>query len=259
MPVSQTQACFNHWTSKGKWPIGVSINENLKVMESFQPGKNHPVYIMMTKQAFVDKFNKYKNSMRPDKIDVVNTPQGLRYSCSWTPVDGAFLTFIDMSQSDFVSKWQNYRKEGFVVTDLHGYSRNNNVMYAATWVKRNHSNYATYVNMTKAGYQQKFNDFYKKGYYPIRFSAYKTSNGLRYAANWEKKTGKFIHYFNMGLAEVKTKNTQYKNQGYRLYHFQTYDATNGADLYSAIWFKPIKLSLDNLKWKKQKTMSIYNQ
>ena len=240
MPSNQTQNCFNHWTSKGKWPIGISINEDLKVMESFQTGRNRPSYALMTKQVFLAKYEQYKRSMRPDKVDVVNTPQGLRYSCVWTPVDGRFLTFIDMSHSTFQKKWRDYRKQGYVVVDLHGYSRNNQVFYAATWVQRNHTNYATYFNLSFAAYQEKYQTMSQKGYYPTRFSAYKTANGLRYAANWEKKAGIFVHKFGIDLQEVKAKNADYKRQGYRLYHFQAYDASNGNDLYSAIWHKPPK-------------------
>ena len=129
------------------------------------------------------------------------------------------------------AKWSEMWNAGYLHVDLVGYY-DNGVKYASTWVKKAHSGYATYANMTAADYNTKFNTFASQGLRPVRFSAYSTANGTRYAAIWQPTSVGFVHYFDMtGTTYQSTYNSVAGwNAGYRLTQL-----SGLGDRISAIW------------------------
>jgi hypothetical protein len=110
----------------------------------------------------------------------------------------------------------------------------NGIKFASTWVKKAHSGYATYWGMTQASYNQKFSDFASQGLRPVRFSAYPTANGTRYAAIWHPAATGFIHYYNMTSATYQSTYNDVAGMGagFKLSQLNALD-----DRISAIWTK----------------------
>jgi hypothetical protein len=106
------------------------------------------------------------------------------------------------------------------------------IKFASTWVKKAHSGYATYWNMTQASYNQKFSDYANQGLRPVRFSAYPTANGTRYAAIWHPAATGFIHYYNMTSSTYQStyNDVAALNAGFKLSQINALD-----DRISAIW------------------------
>jgi hypothetical protein len=237
LPAGDFQECFDYWVLRGRWPVTLtaySPSGSTLMAGSFRPGANRPVRTLMTAASFQAYFNIYNaQGFRPEQISVLSTSSGPRFTVIWAPHDGAFQTHFGMTQAEFVTKWNEMWNAGYIHIDIAGYE-DDGIKYAATWVKRANSGYATYVNMTSADYNQKFSDFAADGLRPVRFSAYPTASGMRYAAIWHPTSNGFYHYYNMTSASYQATYNSIAGlgEGYRLAH------VNGqGDRLSAIWIK----------------------
>lgn len=234
-PASGFQQCFDYHAWRNRWPVTLtaySPSGTTLMAGSFQSVASRPVRTLMTGADFQSYFNTYAaQGWRPEQISVLSTSSGPRFTVIWTPVDGAYDTRFGMSESEFLARWSEKWNAGHLLVDLAVYN-DNGVRYAATWVNKAHSGYATYINMTSADYNQKFNDFAAQGLRPVRFSAYSTPSGTRYAAVWYPTSTGFYHYYNMTSASYQSTYDWVRglNQGYRLAH-----VSGLGDRLSAIW------------------------
>lgn len=233
-PASSFQSCFDYYAWRDRWPVTLTAYSpaGTTVMAgSFQAVPNRPVRTLMTSATFQSYFNSYASQgWRPEQISVLSGSTPL-FTVIWAPVDGAWETYWGLTESDFVAKWNAKYSAGWENVDLVAYSDSGGVKYAATWVQRANSGYATYINMTSSDYNSKFSSFASSGWRPTRFSEYSTPYGIRYAAIWEPATASFYHYYGMSDASYQTTYNNVAAQGG--YHL-TQISGFGGDL-SAIW------------------------
>ena len=96
--------------------------------------------------------------------------------------------------------------------------------------------WASHHNMTGADYQNKFNDYKKKGYRLVFVDGYGVRGKPYYAGIWEKKGGPaYATHHGMTGKEYQNKFNAYKQQGYRLVLVDG-GGTRSA-FYTAIWEK----------------------
>jgi hypothetical protein len=237
LPASSFQACFDYWTQQGRWPVALTADQHngaTYLAGSFQPGASRPVRHLISAQTYEQDFATFRDQgFRPARVNILNTASGLRFTAIWTPIDGEFYSGWNMSPEVFDARWHDLYSQGFLETDIFAY-QDNGLKFAATWVKKPFTNYATYYGMTADQYQSRFDQLSSQGLAVTDFVAYQTPLGLRYAAIWESLPGDWAHYFGLSAAAYQQKYDAMSAQGYRLTQIDAY----GNGLYAAAWHRP---------------------
>lgn len=228
------QLCFDYWRLRGLEPQTLSANRvgtKTLMSGSFKAGSSDPVWILMTSDEYQQRFNAYaKDGMRPDRVVVTDTPAGPRYSAIWRKAEGPFEASHGMTVPQFEKRWKELHEAGWLHADMFVYPFGSTHRVSSVWVKTATTGYATYLNMTAAGYQQKFDDYWAKGLRVTTFCAYRHGTGYRYAAIWERKPGRWGHWFGMSAAGYQAKYDELAKTGHRLHQIQGY-----GNYFSAIW------------------------
>jgi len=237
LPAAGFQTCFNYWVHRGLWPVSLAshrVGSNTFFAASFQPGADRPVRTMMTQPQFQQEFEIFRaRGFRPDRIHVLATPNGPRFNAIWAPIQGQFEVRLAQTQDQFAAFWKQMHDSGFVNTEVAGYSTPAGPMYAGVWVKRPTQGDATYVGMTAAQYQQRFEEMWANGMRPVRFTAYNVGAETRYGAIWERVPGAWVQRFGQTPAQFQQDYNARAAEGYRLHQ-----VTPLGDRISAIWTKP---------------------
>jgi hypothetical protein len=235
LPAGSFQGCFDSWAWRDRWPVTLtaySPSGSTLMAGSFQAVPSRPVRTLMTAAQWQSYASTYASQgWRPDQVSVLSTSDGPRFTAIWKPTEGAFVTQHGLTEAQMSAKWSEMWNAGYLHVDLAAYE-DAGTKYVSTWVKKAHSGYATYANMTAADYNAKFDSFKAQGLRPVRFSAYSTPNGTRYAAIWHPITSGFYHYYDMTSPTYQSVYNQVGslNAGYRLSHVSSF----GSKL-SAIW------------------------
>ncbi|MGH7185087.1 MAG: M43 family zinc metalloprotease, partial [Pseudomonadota bacterium] len=235
MPASGFQRCFDYWTGRGLWPVTLSTyaaDGSTYMAGSFQSGADRPVYAMITRQDFYQKFETFRvRGFRPDQMSVISTSNGPRFTVVWAPIDGAFQSWVGMTRDQYQAKWEQMRAAGLVHVDLVVY-HDGGLRFGGVWVKRPSADYLTRLSLSSAEYTALFERLFPQGYRPTRFAAYQDGGVRRYAVIMEKLPGQWAHWRDMTAGEYQGKYNTFAAQGLRLYHLSV------GDRFSAIWHKP---------------------
>lgn len=97
--------------------------------------------------------------------------------------------------------------------------------------------WVSHHNMTSASYQQKFNEYSKKGYRLSLVDGYRVGTKAYYAALWVKESGPaYVTHHGMSSQQYQAKFNEYRKKGYRLILVDGGEGGSSA-FYSAIWIK----------------------
>ncbi|MFN0213652.1 MAG: serine hydrolase [Saprospiraceae bacterium] len=149
-----------------------------------------------------------------------------------------------MTSSDYQTKYDDYKKKGYLIVLVDGYAVGNTANYAAIWEKTTGPAVTSHHRMTSSDYQAKYDDYKKQGYRIVLVDGYAVGNTVNYAAIWEKTTGPAINsHHGMTSSEYQTKHDDYKKKGYRLVWVSGYGVgktgygVGQLAFYAAIWEK----------------------
>jgi len=143
-----------------------------------------------------------------------------------------------MTSDDYQNTFNSLVGQGYRLTDVSGYTINNDPRFAAIWVQEPSPAWVARHGMTASDYQTNFNTYVAQGYRPVLVNGY-TVNGTPYfAAIWDKSpsTG-WVARHGMTSAQYQSAFDTYVAQGYRLRWVSGY-AQGNTDYYAAIWEKP---------------------
>lgn len=171
--------------------------------------------------------------LRPRQVSVSTVGGAPFYSVLWQKSEGEFYFFVDLDTAAAVAKWKELVEgKHLVIEDLCSYIVDGKVLYAIIYVKpKTAGAFYSFVDMTQATFQAKFNDLSAKGLHLTSISAVETSAGSRFSAVWRAGGGQWVA-FDLDAATYQTKFDELAGQGYWLHKVQGY--ANGKR-FAAIW------------------------
>ena len=244
LPVEDFQRCVDYWTHKGRWPVTVSATQNpggviggggpIYMTSSIQPGAPRYVRHLATSGAYQSTFDDAAaRGFRPEQVQGVRINGESRWNAVWTPAEGAFASFHNMTLASFGDRWTQYGDLGWQLVDFNVFDGAGGMRFNATWVDRPHSGYIAHYDMDAASYDALFDDYALLGWEVMRFSTYSTPYGKRYAALWHPAQGPYVHHPSQTPAEHQANYDALTVQGFRIRQLHDYDG-----LISAIWTLP---------------------
>ena len=143
-----------------------------------------------------------------------------------------------MSSSVYQSTFNSLVSQGYRLTDVSGYTINNNPTFAAIWVDEPSVAWVANHGMTPQQYQTNFDTYVAEGYRPVLVDGYTVEGNPYFAAIWDKSPSSgWVAQHGMTADEYQTAFDTYVGQGYRLSWVSGYAQGNTA-YYAAIWEIP---------------------
>lgn len=164
-----------------------------------------------------------------------------------------WASFRDLTSAEFSSKFDEYRKAGYLMIDVDAYQVGSSMRYAMVWRKNtDRRGWAEYRDMTSAQYHQRWEEFRKKGYRPLDVESYRVNGNQRYAGIWvQNKEGYgWSSKRNLTASQYSTYFNEQKAKGYRVVDIEAYPTSNGIR-YAAIWVQ----NKENIAWAQWRDMS----
>lgn len=194
-------------------------------------------YRNMDSDTYHKRWEDLKNQgYRPMDIEVYAMNGKTRYAGIWieNKEKAAWSSRRNMTSDQYSKYFQDQKNNGFRIIDIEAYQLGNQIRYAAIWVKNTDNlPWAQYRNMSRSAYQEKINEYSKKGYLPVDYEEYKIGNTTNYAAIWVKKQGLGYQIrTNRNATTFANLWREYLDKGYRLIDFER-DGNN----YSGIWIE----------------------
>lgn len=193
----------------------------------------------MTSQGYGNKWEEYKNrGFRPLDVEAYQNGRQLRWAGIWVENKErlAWSSHRGLTGDAYGKLFQEKVEAGFRLADMEVYNTSDGLRYAAIWYENTDNRpWAQLRGMTRERYQQEVDARNRQGMQVVDYESYQTSNGQRYAAIWERKSG-FGWQTRTDRTERQFANLwrQYRDQGYRLVDFERYDTSSGPR-YAGIW------------------------
>jgi hypothetical protein len=236
LPAERFPALYDHWTERGRTPVTLSPslrNGRVYMAGSLQPGPIRPVSFLVPADHYEFQLAAMRGwGLRPAQVTIRKTGEGLRFTAIWIEAEGPFESRWGMGPAEFHARWRLLRAQGYLTTDLDAY-QDGGLRFAATWVKRDFQDCATYFGMTGAQYQRRSRRLGREGLQPTCFVAYPDAGDMYYAAVWEQVPGEWLHRFGLTGEEYRQQHEEQAARGFRLHQIFAYGSR-----YSAIWRKP---------------------
>ncbi|HET6840565.1 MAG TPA: serine hydrolase [Candidatus Angelobacter sp.] len=100
-------------------------------------------------------------------------------------------TKYGMTSAQYQVAFDDYKKQGFRLIHVYGYSVGGSATYAAIWEKSPGPAYEAKGGLNAADFQKAFNDYAKQGYVLKMVSGFHANGEDEYAAIWEKTTSAY--------------------------------------------------------------------
>ncbi len=176
----------------------------------------------------------------PADIDAYETPQGIRYAGLWvTNVEGIdWWAGHDLTGAEYDDTVTERHGMGFRLVDVEAYGTPNGTRYAVIWSRScDNDNWRQWRDMTTEEYQARADSLSPRGYRVVDLESYRTPDGQRYTAIWERVAGPaWAVRSGRTLAEFLNFHRRYSDQGMRLVDFEAYPASGTSSLrYAGVW------------------------
>jgi murein DD-endopeptidase MepM/ murein hydrolase activator NlpD len=239
-------ALFKYWgyyTGMGMAPQTFSFYRaggQLLAAGAFQWGLSTDwyAYAYMTMADSQTKFDAFfKQGYRPREVSIVmddsNQP---RVNHIWKKMAGeSFYEWLDMSDDVWLAKWNDLVKQkGFRVEDHFEWSNDGKRHHAGIFVKDGVTDFYELHGLSAAGFQSKFDDYFKQGYQLVDVNTAEIGGQRSYGGIWMKRPGAFMAYVDMSADDYQSIFWTLHQQGYQLSKVQGY---GGGNLFGAIWTK----------------------
>lgn len=244
LTANQYQAEFNKWTQQGLRPIQVSgytDSKNTLYAVIFQKVTNGPAWkaIHGVKSAnYQNTFNNFvQQGFKPVQVSGYAVGNDVHYAAIFEKIPAGLLWQArhGLSSAAFQAEFNKWNQQGYRLTDLCGYSLENQDYYAAIWEKISGPAWVARHGMTADVYQSEFNKYLAQGYRLKQVSCYYFKGKTHFAALWEK-AGKGLLWSRTGLShrEYQDEFDRMYYQGYRPTWVAGYNH-DGDDRYAGIW------------------------
>jgi CubicO group peptidase (beta-lactamase class C family) len=174
--------------------------------------------------------------LRALAIEVYETPSGIRYAGIWIEnrEDIPWRVFHGLTGTEYGEMFRN--QQGYRLVDMEAYPTREGIRYAAIWYQScDNSNWQQWRDMSRAAYQARADSLGNLGFQVIDFESYQASGVQRYAAIWERVSGRAWRVrTDQDLNGFLNRYRQYVDEGFRLIDFESYQTASGVR-YGGIW------------------------
>lgn len=205
--------------------------------EVFQPWKDHRA---LTASEF-DQWSEAALSAgrRPIDVEVYRTSAGVRFAGIWTnnPEGIAWRARHDLTGAAYGQAVQNFRNSGYRLIDMEAYPTPDGIRYAGIWYRScDSTNWDHDYGMDRDTYQETVEDFQARGFRVVDFESYRTPEGQRYAAVFEKPSSPRAWRVrsDRSLKWFLNYHHRYVDQGFRLIDYESYETADGIR-YAGVW------------------------
>lgn len=193
----------------------------------------------MSPAGYQEEYNKMKSKgLRLASITGYTKNGEELYAAIWNKKAGPdLLSHHGMPCEIYQKKVEEYRKLGYKVKSVSGYSVNGSAKFAVIWEKNARAPWEEKHDMIGDEYQAAVNSFDKQGYRINFVNGYVVNGKEMFAAVWEKTTGnEQIARHNLTAAKYQDAFNEYTAKGYDLKVISGYEK-GGVDLFAAIFEK----------------------
>lgn len=175
---------------------------------------------------------------RPIDIEGYTKSSDVRFTAIWLRNhEGVeWQAEFDLTSSQYGSLYQQYREDGYRLTDVEIYSTPQGLRYAGIWVKScDDSNWRQNRNLTREQFEARDRELGVRLFRLIDFESYMSSQGQLYAAIWEKVPNRrWVAESDLELKSYLSRHRSLSDAGFRLIDYEAYDTPNGPR-YAGVW------------------------
>ncbi len=140
----------------------------------------------MTEETWGEKFREHSaDGYRLKDVEVYADGDAFKYAAIWVK-DGETLDwkqFNHLTYDELNQKFNQYREEGYRISDIESYETAEDQRYAAIWVKNgNDRGWAVWWNLDADLHFTKWDEYRNDKYRPVQIVGYPVPNGKRFAA-----------------------------------------------------------------------------
>lgn len=238
------QALFNRVTGAGYrlvWFDGYANGTDLRFNVIFRPQGSiaWSAHHNLTGQSYQDVFNERKAAgFRLAHVNSYLFQNRVRYAAIFRKADGVTWTaYHGRSASNHQTEFNKLTDEGFVPVNVSVASVNGQRQYTALYEKRSVGSFILKSFLTRAQYQQQFDDNSKKGLQVAYIDAYRHNNAIRFSVIWNRaNTGAMFAKHDLTSAAYQQHFDNQTSQGF-LTRVVTGYVLNGSHRFAAVWTK----------------------
>ena len=113
--------------------------------------------------------------------------RGARFNAIWQQRDGAaWQARHGLTSDQYQATFDELVQQGYRLVNVSGYAENGEARYAALWEQRPGPDWQARHGMTRAQYQQTFDELAAQGYVPTQVCGYRVNVDVLFAAIWER-------------------------------------------------------------------------
>jgi hypothetical protein len=161
-----------------------------------------------------------------------------RFNAVWVKRSGpAFQARHNLTAQQYQATFDDLVRQGFRPTTVSGYAINGEARFAAIFEQRTGPAFQARHNLTRAQYQQTFDELAGQGFVLLQVSGYRVDVDVRFAAIWEKQDGvPFEGHHGLTSSAYQITFDRLLGQGFRLACVGGYSDT-GIARFVAVWRK----------------------
>ncbi|MEO1043504.1 MAG: serine hydrolase [Pseudomonadota bacterium] len=194
----------------------------------------------LTSAEFASRFERYSREgyMMID-IDAYPASGGTRYSMVWREnTDGrGWAEHRGLTSEGYSQRWRQYRDQGYRPLDIETWGTGSRRRWAGIWVEnRENLRWASNRGLTHEAYGAQFAQRSQDGFKLVDMEAYRTSEGMRYAAIWveNRDNRPWAQLRNMTRLRYQQEVDSRSARGFSVVDYEAYDTPSGLR-YAAIW------------------------
>jgi serine/threonine protein kinase len=234
----QFEPCLDYWSGKGYSPLTFAASkekdtEGTAVLTgAFQASGANKITLLEPAEKRLQDLAEFKRqNYRPDSVSVLKGPGGPRFTTIWTPVQGAYEARGALNQAELEHRLQQHDSDGLAIVDVVAFGPKDFLRFHAIWNQTGVPARAL-LNLSAQDLRQQFGKMQQDGYVVGRVSSYRTGDGVRYAAIFEKGQPESACYVGMTGFDLQIRQNEAVTKGMRLHYISHSDGR-----FSAVWRK----------------------
>ncbi|MFG2053168.1 hypothetical protein ACGFI9_03970 [Micromonospora sp. NPDC048930] len=159
-----------------------------------------------------------------------------RFNAIWQQRSGpAWEARHGLKADEYQATFDSLTRQGFRLTTVSGYAVGGEARYAAIWEQREGPEWQARHGLTRAQYQQEFDELTRQGFVLRQVSGYRVNVDVLFAGIWEKEEGvTFEARHGLTGSEYQKTFDELVSSGHRLTCVSGYSDT-GIARYAAVW------------------------